>query len=75
MNTHAQPLYVLEWSKRQNCLHVQPLDKTLADNTVRFMIDRPANDYVPIYVGTSDEVHERAEQLRHKIIERTRSAA
>ena len=57
-------LYVLEWSKKQGMPHVQRLEKTLSHNRLAYMEDRSTNDYIPLFVGTFEEVSEAADAIR-----------
>ena len=62
--------YVLEWSKAQNCLHVQPAARLAETNLVAFMKNRGLNDYHVLIVGSREECERCAERLRHRLIER-----
>ena len=68
-------LYVLEWSKQQNCLHIQPAYRTAETNLRAFMLDNALNDYHVLVVGTREECDRVANRLRHKIISRDRPKA
>ena len=57
-------LYVLEWSKKQGMPHVQPLERTLSNNRKAYMDNRAVNDYVPLAVGTLEEMHIAADAIR-----------
>jgi hypothetical protein len=58
-------LYVLEWSKKQGMPHVQPLNETLSRNRRAYRENASVNsDYIPIAVGTMDEMLASAEGIR-----------
>lgn len=63
-------LYVLEWSKKQGMPHVQRLTETLSANRRAYMDDKVVNDYIPIAVGTMDELLDAAEAMRPTLIKR-----
>lgn len=62
--------YVLEWSKKQGCFHVQQLRHTIKKNLRAFAENRTLNDYHIILVGTFDEVTDAADQLRGEFLSR-----
>ncbi len=66
----AEQLFVLEWSKKQNCLHIQPADRMMTANLSAFFDDRQLNDYQVIVVGSKDLCEGSAHVLRSKIAER-----
>lgn len=57
-------LYVLEWSKKQGMPHVQPLETTLAMNRVAYRDDKSVGDYIPLFIGTFEEVSDAADAIR-----------
>ena len=58
-------LYVVEWSKQQNALHVQTMDKATKDALNRFLANETTSgDYVVVYVGDEEKAHFVANQLR-----------
>ena len=57
-------LYVLEWSKKQGMPHVQRLEHTLSHNRQAYMDDKAVGDYIPLFVGTHDEVSAAADAIR-----------
>ena len=63
-------LYVLEWSRKQGMPHVQRLDATLSANRQAYMDNKAANDYIPIAVGTMDEMLAAADAIRPTLISR-----
>lgn len=64
-------LYVLEWSQRQNCFHIQPLERTLSFNRGLYQDNiRTVNDYRPIHVGTREECDKAADACRGTLQER-----
>lgn len=56
-------LWALLWSKKANCFHVEPLERT-AKSGQRFFDENMTNDYLLISFGTYDEVSARADELR-----------
>lgn len=62
--------YVLEWSKKTNNFHIQPLSNLLAHNQSAFVCDQQTQDYIVIFSGTQDAVHEMANHWRTRIRER-----
>lgn len=63
--------YALEWSKSQNCFHVQKLQYALNAATANFYNDND-NDYKIIFVGEKDECHDVADDLRFVLLERAK---
>lgn len=63
-------LFALLWSRRQNALHVEPLERTLSLNRTAYRDNQPINDYHPIYVGTQDECLKTADAVRSTIASR-----
>ena len=62
-------MYCLEWSKKQNCFHVQKLAYTLAKNQQAFIADT-SNDYIVIMVGTLEVCTAMADTHESVLIER-----
>lgn len=63
-------LYVLEWSREQNCLHIQPAIRTAEMNLRAFILDKPENDYQVLVVGTRSQCDQAAARLQHMIVAR-----
>jgi len=63
-------MYCLEWSKKQNCFHVQNLVESLAKNQESFMADT-SHDYIVLMVGTFKVCTEMADRHREVLIERS----
>jgi len=63
-------LYVLEWSKKQGMPNVQRLEETLSNNRKAYRDDMVANDYIPIAIGSFDEMIDAAEGMRPTLIAR-----
>lgn len=64
-------LYVLEWSKKQGLPHVQRLSDTLSANRLAYMDDlEVVGDYIPIAVGTLDEMLDAAEAIKPTLLKR-----
>lgn len=70
MKTPETGLYVLEWSQKHGSTHVQPLEKTLSANRAAYRDDQPVNDYVPIAVGTQDDMLAASQAMRPALIGR-----
>lgn len=66
-------LWVLEWHHRSNNIHIQPLASTVGVNLSKFHLDVEPGAWVPICVGTRDEVDAAADSVRPTLIERERS--
>lgn len=62
-------LWALLWSKSGNGFHVEPLERT-AEAGMKFLKANQKNDYLLIAYGTSDEMFEKADELRPICIER-----
>ena len=62
--------YVLEWSQKTNNFHIQPLSNLLAHNQSAFIYDKKVPDYIVIFAGTKDAVHEMADHWRSRIQKR-----
>jgi hypothetical protein len=60
---------VLLWSKRQNALHIEPVDRMLSSNRNCYRDDR-ASDYLPIHIGTREECDAAAEACRSTLAAR-----
>ena len=55
--------YALQWSRTQNCFHVERVGHMLSNNRAAYLDDR-ACDYIPIAVGTLEQMSEIAEACR-----------
>lgn len=66
--------YVLEWSKKSNSFHVQPIETTLAKNQECFLKDA-SHDYIVLMVGTHDVITNMANHHRGRLIDRTEQIA
>jgi hypothetical protein len=63
-------LYVLEWSKKAGMPHVQRLEETLSANRKAYRDDKAVGDYIPIAVGTVEEMSEAADAIRPTLMAR-----
>lgn len=70
----SEKQYVLEWSKKSNGFHVQPLTDLLAKNQGCFMRDA-SHDYIVLMVGPFETVTKMAETHRHVLAGRELRAA
>ena len=66
--------YVLEWSKKSNTFHVQPIETTLAKNQQHFLNDT-SHDWIVLMVGNHDVITNMAEHHRDRLKERAGVAA
>lgn len=66
--------YALEWSQRQNCFHIQPLEHSLAYAQECFIYGR-APLYSILMVGEKEAIHAMADSWRDRIFERDRVRA
>ena len=63
--------WILEWSHKTNNLHIQPLAKTLGINMSRFILGtQTPHDYVPLSIGTRDQMSAAADKLRLTLVAR-----
>lgn len=62
--------WVLLWSKRQNCFHIERVDGWLSKNRVAYRDNATLNDYHPIYIGDRHTCHETADSARSTIVAR-----
>lgn len=66
--------YVLEWSKKSNTFHVQPIETTLAKNQECFLEDT-SHDWIVLMVGSHDVITNMADHHRGRLKERAGVAA
>lgn len=66
--------HVLLWSKRQNALHIEPVDRMLSSNRDAYRDDRGC-DYIPIAMGSKEEMHAAADAVRNTLSARQKVAA
>jgi hypothetical protein len=62
--------WVLLWSKRQNCLHIEPVDNWLSKNRVAYRDEATLADFHPIYIGAKELCHQTADSVRSTITAR-----
>ena len=62
--------WVLLWSKRQNCFHVETVEGWLSKNRVAYRDNATLNDYHPIYIGDKETCHATADSVRSTVIAR-----
>lgn len=67
--------WVLLWSKRQNCFHIEPAQELVRKNAAAMHGDKTLNDYHPVFMGTRDQCNAQAESSRHLLMERDRYVA
>lgn len=61
--------YVLEWSKKSNGFHIQPVETLLARNQKCFL-NNTSHDYITLMVGTHEAVSKMADNQRDRLIAR-----
>ncbi|MFA5900472.1 MAG: hypothetical protein WC829_15340 [Hyphomicrobium sp.] len=61
--------YVLEWSRKSNGFHIQPLESTLAGNQKCFM-ENTSHDYIVLMVGEKDVCERMADNWRSRLASR-----
>lgn len=66
--------YVLEWSKKSNSFHVQPIEATLSKNQEYFLKDA-SHDWIVLMVGSFDAITSMADNHRERLIEREKVTA
>lgn len=60
-------LWTVQWSEKQQCFHVDQLDRLLTDNLRKFIQVNQYNDWALIAIMTShSEAHEVVRILREK---------
>ena len=64
-------VYVLEWSKKQNAPHVQPLEATLSKNRQAYRENAAVNDFVPLAIGSLDEMLTAADGMKPTLTKRS----
>lgn len=63
-------MWVLLWSKRQNCLHLEPVAKWLSKNRTAYRDDADLTDYHPLYIGDKATCEQTANAVRGTLRER-----
>lgn len=63
-------VWALLWSKRQNCLHIEPVENWLSKNRQAYGDNRTLMDYQPIYIGDRETCHATAESVRPTLVRR-----
>ena len=59
-------LFVVSWSKSQNCFHIEKFDSMLDANSKIFMKDATV-DYIPLAIaGTHEEAFEISKLIKEK---------
>lgn len=60
--------HVLLWSRKQNAFHIETLSSLTKKNVEAFALNRPLNDYHPIYMGTREECDKIADKARPRLV-------
>ena len=63
-------IWVLLWSKKQNCFHIEPARELCKKNVRAMDSDLEINDYHPIYIGSRETCDMAADFNRWQLIER-----
>ena len=63
-------LWILEWHRESNSIHIQPLTKATSNNLSRFHQDEKPGGRVPICVGSRAEVDAQASDIRPTLLAR-----
>lgn len=58
--------YVLEWSRKSNGFHIQPIENSLAGNQQCFL-NNTSHDYIVLMIGTLEVVATMAENWRERL--------
>ncbi len=66
--------HVLLWSRRQNALHIEPVEQMLSSNREAYRDDRHG-DYIAIAMGPKDQMHAAADACRQTMVARARAFA
>lgn len=61
--------WVFLWSQSQCAFHIEPLEQMIKANAAAFNEDRRM-DYVPLFIGSRDDVDSLADHLRPTIHKR-----
>ena len=62
--------HVLLWSHKQNAFHIETLSSLTKKNVEAFALNRPLNDYHPVYTGTREECDKIADKVRPRLVSR-----
>lgn len=66
--------HVLLWSRNQNALHIEPVERMLSSNRDAYRDDR-ACDYIAIFMGSRDEMCAAADACRNTLLNRLPASA
>jgi hypothetical protein len=59
--------WVLLWSKKQGCFHIEPACELVEKNLLAFLSNRAINDYHPLWIGDRVACDAMAHQLRTRL--------
>lgn len=59
--------WTLLWSKKQNALHIEPVEHWLSKNRTAYRDDAYLADYHPIYIGSKETCQATADAVRFTI--------
>lgn len=63
--------FVLEWSRKSNGFHIQPVETMLAGNQKLFLLER-SHDYIVLMIGEKEACHQMADNWRPRLTERVK---
>lgn len=66
--------WVVEWSKKQNALHIQELRVAMETNLSAF-IGNESIDYIQLYQGSREQCDRMIVQIRERLIQRDKSTS
>lgn len=74
--SNDEELWVLEWHHGSNNIHIQPLGAMVGLNQLRFVLNHPpAGRYVPIFIGSREQVEREADKVRPVLAAREKERA
>ena len=66
----SQEIWVLLWSKNQNCFHVEPASELCRKNVNKMVVNGVINDYHTVYIGSRESCDRAADMSRHLLDKR-----
>lgn len=62
--------WALLWSKKQNCLHIEPVENWLSKNRQAYRDDAALADFHPVYIGDRATCEATADAVRSTLAAR-----
>lgn len=62
--------WVLLWSKKQNCFHIEPAQDLFSKNFAAMCRDKQINDYHPVFMGPRESCEKAANHHRPMLSDR-----